>query len=56
MKFGYEIYLDNKLISDSNIEYESEYEAESEGNFEISSLADCYDRHWSEFTLSIINY
>ena len=36
-RYAYEIYLDG----------------ESEGNFNVSTQAECRDRHWSEFTVVI---
>ena len=49
MRYAYEIYLDGKLVSESNYEYESRSEAESEAGFAVSTYADCYDRGWYEF-------
>lgn len=55
MRYYYEIYLDGSLISQSNCEYDSYEEAESEANFAVSTYADCSDRHWSEFQVKILN-
>lgn len=51
--YGYEIWLGNKLVTASNYEYESAYEAESEGNFAVNAYADVSDVHWSEFTVVV---
>ena len=51
--YAYEIYLDGKLVSESNYEYESRSEAESEAGFAVSTYADCYDRGWYEFEIRI---
>lgn len=47
--YAYKVYLDDELITQSNYEYESEGEAESEGCFAVNCYADSMDRHWSEF-------
>ena len=52
-RYAYEIYLDGELIDESAYEYETKEEAESEGNFNVSTQAECRDRHWSEFTVVI---
>jgi hypothetical protein len=52
MEYRYEIWLDGGVISDG-YGFESYSEAESEGNFAISSYADAYNRHWSEFRLVV---
>lgn len=51
--YGYEIWLGNKLVTASNYEYDSAYEAESEGNFAVSSYADVSGVHWSKFTVVV---
>ena len=53
MRDCYEIYLDGDLVDESNYEYDSESEADSEGNFAVRSLADASGRHWSEYTVVV---
>ena len=54
-RYYYEIYLDDSLIDQSNCEYESEEEAESDANSAVSTYADCMDRSWWEFRVKIRN-
>lgn len=53
-RYYYEIYLDDSLIDQSNCEYESEEEAESEANFAVNTYADCTDRSWWEFRVKVL--
>ena len=51
--YAYELYLDGELITESNYEYESEYEAESEGGFAANCYADIMDCRWSDFDVVV---
>ena len=51
--YAYEIWLGDKLITESNYEYETSYEAESEGGFAVDTYADVSGVHWSEFTVVV---
>ena len=53
MMYAYEVYLDGKLVDESNYEYESISEAKSEAGFAVGTYADCYDRDWWEFRVVI---
>lgn len=55
MRYGYIVYLDGAVISESSMEYDSYSEAESEGNFSASCYADSMDRHWSEFDVEVVS-
>lgn len=53
--YAYEIYLGEELVSQSNYEYETEQEAESEGYFAVCCIADLRCIHWSEFRVIVCN-
>lgn len=53
MKYAYTITLDGRFISQSNFEYDSYDEAESEGYFAVRSYADMMNVHWSEFVVTV---
>lgn len=53
MKYAYTITLDGRFISQSNFEYDSYDEAESEGYFAVRSYADMMNVDWSEFVVTV---
>lgn len=56
-RYGYRISYNNETISESNLEFDSYSEAESEGNFAASSLADNngLGLDWYDFTVEVFD-
>lgn len=51
--YAYYLYLDGELITESNYEYETYSEAESEGHFAADTYSDTMDVHWSAFEVVV---
>lgn len=52
--YKYIVYLDGEVITESNYEFESYDEANSEGNFAAGCYADSMDRKWFEFEVEVV--